>query len=175
MTRYVDTRDEAREGGEELEGREGEDRTAVGRGPRRLVEDPDGGVAGPCGCRRAAGVALDAQALEGEGRAGTVFQEPFSAGAVGAVDADGGVQAEAAGGLPGEHVGNGVIVEEAAALKEAEHAALQRALEAADVVAGEARRLTEGEAARVALGEEAVEDDHVEVEVGVGDRTPAAC
>ena len=88
-----------------------------------------------CGgsCR---GVALDAQALEGEGRPRAVSQQPLSAGA-GAVDPDGGVQAEAATGLPGEHVGGGVVVEQAAAL--------QCALEAVDVVGRDVRRLVEGD------------------------------
>jgi hypothetical protein len=83
------------------------------------------------------------------------------------MDADGGVEAEAAAGLPGEHVLDGVLVEQAAALEEAEHAALQRALEAEDVVGVEMGRLVEGDAAVVALGEDAVEDDDVEVEVGI--------
>jgi hypothetical protein len=83
------------------------------------------------------------------------------------MDANGRVEAEAAAGLPGEHVLYGVLVEEAAALEEAEHAALQRALEAADVVGREVRRLVEGDAAVVALGEDAVEDDDVEVEVRI--------
>jgi hypothetical protein len=83
------------------------------------------------------------------------------------MDADGGVEAEAAAGLPGEHVLDGVLVEQAAALEEAEHAALQRALEAEDVVGSEMGRLVEGDAAVVALGEDAVEDDDVEVEVGI--------
>jgi hypothetical protein len=63
-----------------------------------------------------------------------------------------------------------VLVEEAAALEEAEHAALQGALEAVHVVAREVRRLVEGDATVVALGEDAFEDDDVEVEVGVEGR-----
>jgi hypothetical protein len=66
------------------------------------------------------------------------------------MDADGGVQAEAAAGLPGEHVGDGAVVEQAAALEEAQDAALQRALEAVDVVGGEVRRLVEDDGAIVA-------------------------
>jgi hypothetical protein len=83
------------------------------------------------------------------------------------MDADGGVEAEAAAGLPGEHVLDSVLVEEAAALEEAEHAALQRALEAEHVVGREMGRFVEGDVAVVALGEDAVEDDDVEVEVRV--------
>jgi hypothetical protein len=69
------------------------------------------------------------------------------------------VEAEAAAGLPGEHVVDGVFVEEAAPLEEAEHTALQRALEALHVPVSQVRRLMEGDGAVVALGEEAVEDD----------------
>jgi hypothetical protein len=83
------------------------------------------------------------------------------------MDADGCVEAETAAGLPGEHVGDSVLVEEAAALEEAEYATLQRALEAKYVVGSEVRCLVEGDAAIVALGEDAVEDDDMEVEVGV--------
>jgi hypothetical protein len=72
----------------------------------------------------------------------------------------------------GEHVLDGVLGEQPAALEEAEHTALQRALEAEDVVGGEMGRLVEGDAAVVdaavvALGKDAVEDDDVEVEVGI--------
>jgi hypothetical protein len=75
------------------------------------------------------------------------------------VDTDGGVQAEAAAALPGEHVLYGVLVEESAALEEAEDTALQGALEAERVVGREVRRLVEGDAAVVVLREDAVEDD----------------
>jgi len=91
------------------------------------------------------------------------------------VDADRGVQAEAAGGLPGEHVGDGGLVEEAASLEEAEHAPLQCALEAEDVVGSEVRRLVEGDGSSLVLGEDAVEDDHVEVEVGIEGQVAVRC
>jgi hypothetical protein len=74
------------------------------------------------------------------------------------MDADRCVEAEVAAGLPGEHVLDGVLGEEPAALEEAEHTALQRALEAEDVVGSEMGRLVEGDAAVVALGEDAVEE-----------------
>lgn len=75
------------------------------------------------------------------------------------MDADRGIEAEAAAGMPGEHALDSVLVEESATPEEAEHAALQRALEAEDVVSRKARRLVECDAAIVALGEDAVEDD----------------
>lgn len=83
------------------------------------------------------------------------------------MDSDRRIEAEAAAGLPGEHVLDGVHIEEAAALEEAEHAPLQRALEVEHVVGRGVRRFVEGDAAVVALGEDAVENDDVEVEVGV--------
>ena len=51
--------------------------------------------------------------------------------------------------------------------EEVEHTALQRALEAEDVLGREVRRLVEGDGAIAVLGKDAVEDDDVEVEVGV--------
>jgi hypothetical protein len=80
------------------------------------------------------------------------------------MDADEGVEAEAAAGLAGDHVLYGILIEQGAALEEAEHATLQRALASEDVVGREVRGLVEGDAAVVALGEDAVEDDDVEVE-----------
>jgi hypothetical protein len=59
------------------------------------------------------------------------------------VDAHGGVNAEAAGALPGEHVVYGVLIEEAAALEEAEDAALEDGRKGARVVGGEVRGLVE--------------------------------
>jgi hypothetical protein len=51
------------------------------------------------------------QAVEGEGWAGAVTDEPLAAGAVGAVDAHSGVEAECACALPGEHLVYGVLIE----------------------------------------------------------------
>src|SRR5690606_4319659 len=56
-----------------------------------------------------------AQAFESEGWAGAVSGETFAAGVVGALDAHGRVQAEATGRAPGEHVRDGIVVEQAAA------------------------------------------------------------
>jgi hypothetical protein len=73
------------------------------------------------------------------------------------MDADRGVQAEAAGGLPLEHTGHGVVIQEASPLEEGEDAALQGALQALDVGGGEVRRLVKGDGAVHLLGEEAVQ------------------
>jgi hypothetical protein len=54
-----------------------------------------------------------------------VAEQALAPGPVGAVDVDGGIEAEAADALPGEHVVDRVLLEEAAALEEAEHAALE--------------------------------------------------
>jgi hypothetical protein len=109
--------------------------------------------------------ALDTQALQREWRPGAVPEQPLAPGCIGAMDADGGVEAEAAAGPPGEHVFDGALVEQAAPLEEAEHAALQRTLQAEHVVGREMHRLVEGDAVVVAFGEDAVEEDDVEVEV----------
>jgi hypothetical protein len=129
-------RDQAREGFEKLERREDEDGLAVGGGAGGLVEDPanahgvgrrrrgagPGGFGVPGSGQPALGsrFVLDAEAVEGEGRAGAVADEPLAAGAVRAVDS-----------------------EEAAALEEAEDAALEDGREGAGVVGGEVRGLVE--------------------------------
>jgi hypothetical protein len=146
-------RDQAREGFEKFERREGEESAAVGGGAGGLVEDPAdahgvgrpqrgaaagrSGVAGSGWPAAGSRFALDAQAVEGEGGPGAVADEPLAAGAVGAVDSDGGVDAEPASSLPGEHVVYGVLIEEAAALEEAEDAALEDGRKGAGVVGGE--------------------------------------
>jgi hypothetical protein len=61
------------------------------------------------------------------------------------VDAEQGVQPEAVGALPGEHVGDGLVVEDAASLDDTEH-----------------------DAAVGLLAEEAVEDHDVEVGIQGG-------
>jgi len=104
--------------------------------------------------------------VEGEGRPGAVAQEALPARTVGAVDADGGVEAEAAGALLGEHVVYGVGLEESAALEEAEDAALEDGGGGWGIVGGEVRRLVEADPV-VDLGEDAVEYHDVKVEVGV--------
>ena len=83
------------------------------------------------------------------------------------MDADGSIQAETAAGLPGEHVGDGVVVEEATTLEVEQDAALQGALKAVDIVGAEVRRLVEDDGAVVAPGKDAVEHDDVEVEVRI--------
>ncbi len=90
---------------------------------------------------------------------------------IAAGDADRGVEAEATGRLPGEHVGDGSLVEKAAAEEELQRAAAQRLLEALDVSGAEVTRRVESDGAVVILSEEPVEDDDVEVEVGVQRRT----
>jgi diguanylate cyclase (GGDEF)-like protein/PAS domain S-box-containing protein len=83
------------------------------------------------------------------------------------VDADGSIQAETVAGLPGEHVGDGVVVEEATTLEVEQDAALQGALKAVDIVGAEVHRPVEDDGAVVAPGEDAVEYDDVEVEVRI--------
>ena len=162
-------RDQPGEGVEELKGREGEEGTPVRGGTGWLVEHAaDAGVIGP-----PSRPALDAQPVEGEGRSGAVAEEPLATSAIGGADADGSVEAEAAGALPGEHVVHGVRLEEAAAVEEAEDAALDDGCECGGVSGGEVGRLVEAHLAVLGLSEHAVEDHHVEVEVGVEGRAEA--
>jgi hypothetical protein len=129
----------------------------------RLIEDvPDG--AGSAGSRvrgAADGCGVDAQAFEREGGTRAVAQESLASGAVAAVDADRSVEAEAACGLPGEHVVDGRLVEELAAPEEAEHAAGQRLLETMQVAGAELAGGGEAQGSVRILGEEPVEDDEV--------------
>lgn len=100
---------------------------AVQRRPKRNAKIRDGAGAvcrkmpeTPCGEFYRSG-------RPGSGATGheAVAKEALAAGGVGAVDADGGIEAESAGALPGEHVVDRVLLGEAAAVEEAEHAALE--------------------------------------------------
>jgi hypothetical protein len=73
-------RDEAAEGRKKFQGGEDKDGATIGGGPRRVVEDlADGGHCGGPGGRVPLGVALDAKALEREGRPGAVSEQPLPA------------------------------------------------------------------------------------------------
>jgi hypothetical protein len=76
----------------QLEGREGEDGAAVARGARREVDDlVDSGLAVWCGAGAFLGplaMALDTQALQREGRPGTVSEQALAPGGIGAIDAE---------------------------------------------------------------------------------------
>ena len=109
-----------------------------------------------------------ARSFSGEkGRPGAVAEQALAADSVGAVDTHGGVQAEAAAALPGEHVLDGGGLQQAAPLEEAKDAALEEPLEVVGIVACEMGGLVEADGAVRLLGEEAVQDHDVEVEVGV--------
>ena len=143
-------------------------------GARWGVEDlAHGGLAVTRRCGGCGG-ALDTQALEGEGGPGAVSPQPLSAGGVACMDADGGVKAETAGRLPGEHVADSLLVEETAALEEAQHAALHGALEAVGIVGREMRRFMEHDGAVCCFREQAFENRDVEVEWGLSDE-PKRC
>jgi hypothetical protein len=65
---------------------------------------------------------------------GTVADKPLDAGAVLALDAHGGIDAEPTGALPGEHVVRVGFVEEAAASEQSQDAALHGGFEVLDVL-----------------------------------------
>jgi hypothetical protein len=91
-----------------------------------------------------------------------------------ALDVHRSVDAEPAGSLPGEHVAGVVFLEETLGAEVAEDAALDEALEGEPVVGGEPGGLVEAYRAVGRLVEDAVEDDQVEVEVGLSE-DPKRC
>jgi len=93
-----------------------------------------GGAAGEIESRKEAedlvGAARDeVEPVEGKGRSCTVADEPLEAGAVGGLDADVGVQAEAATVIPGQHVLCLVGLQKALAPKVRQHPFSHRVLE----------------------------------------------
>jgi hypothetical protein len=107
------------------------------------------------------------EALEGEGWPGAVTDQALDACTVVALDANGGVDAEAAGALPGEHALGIGLIEKAAHTEVPEHTALNDTLEAEPVMFVEQAGLVEAHSSVGDLREDAVEDDEVEVEVRV--------
>lgn len=118
------------------------------------------------------------EALQGEGRPSTVPDEAFEAGAVVGLDADGGVEAEPATVVPGEHVLGIVGLQEAVAAEVSEHPRPHGVLEAVEELGRETGGFVEAEATGCALGvriwielfEDPVHDAEVEVKVGVEER-----
>jgi hypothetical protein len=101
---------------------------------------------------------------------GTVADKPLDAGAVLALDAHGGIDAEPTGALPGEHVVRVGFVEEAAASEQSQDAALHGGFEVLDVLGAHFGGLVEPDVMIAPMGthgEQAVEDDEVEVGVDV--------
>ena len=88
---------------EELQRSERESRGTVRCGMGETIDDA-------LASRRAVPVSLEP--FEGEGRTGTVAQEPFEPCTVTARDMDRGIDAEPAGGLPSEHVIGDVAFEQ---------------------------------------------------------------
>jgi hypothetical protein len=82
-------------------------------------------------------------------------------------DADRPVEAEASGSSPCAHVGGLSRIEEALADEEPKHPVLNERREGAGGFGVESPGTVEGEGALVVACEEAVEDDEVQVEVGV--------
>ena len=138
---------------QELERGEEDFRSPVGPGLGEAIEQP--GLGRGEGGRAAQGV----KALEGEGWPGTVADQALDARPVVALDADGGVDAEPAGPLPGEHALSIGLAEQAARAEVPEYAALNDTLEADPVAFVEQAGLVEADSAVGDLREDAVEDD----------------
>ena len=109
-------------------------------------------------------VPVSLEPFEGEGRTGTVAQEPFEPCTVTARDMDRGIDAEPAGGLPSEHVIGDVALEQTLAVEVTEHAVANRVLEFVPVGSREVAGLVELDRALGILAEHAVDDTDVEME-----------
>ena len=107
------------------------------------------------------------EAFQREGWPGAIADEPLDALPVIAQDADGSIDAEAAGSLPSEHAVSVSFVEETVGAKVAEYAALDDALEVEPVVGLKPGGFMELDLTIGALRKGAVEDDTVVVEVRV--------
>ena len=113
-------------------------------------------------------VPVSLEPFEGEGRTGTVAQEPFEPYTVTARDVDRGIDAEPAGGLPREHVIGDVALEQTPTHLRwvprgiTEHAVANRVLEFVPVGSREVGGLVELDRALGILAEHAVDDrvDH---------------
>lgn len=66
------------------------------------------------------------EAFKCEGRSGTIAEQALDARAVITLDADGGIDAEAAGSLPGEHTLGIDLIEQAVRAEVSENAALKQ-------------------------------------------------
>lgn len=97
-------------------------------------------------------------------RAGAVAHESLDPGAIVTLDADGGVDAEATGRLPVEHVGHGRVVQDLAPPESAEHTPLHGPGGSVRVVGRESGGFMEADLAGRLLAEEAVDGEDVVVE-----------
>jgi hypothetical protein len=107
------------------------------------------------------------QTFECEGRAGTVADETLDTGTILSLDAHGGVDAEPARALPGEHAGGVDLVEEFVATEVAEDAFLDDRLHLSDAIGRQVMGLVERDFSVAGLAEHAVEDDEVVVRMDV--------
>ena len=161
---HAGRRHEGDEALEKLEGREDDVGAPVGGGFGEAVEQAR------VGRREGGDTGKGMESLEREGWAGTIAQEALEAGTVVTLDAHGSVDAEPTGSLPREHVAGVELIEEPVSAEVPKHAPLKDALEPDPVPGLEERRFVEASSSVVAIlgsGEDAVEDDHVEVEVRV--------
>jgi hypothetical protein len=107
------------------------------------------------------------EAVEGEGWASTVPDQPFDPVTVVAFDADRGIDAEATRTVPREHVGGGGVLEETVAAEVPEHTHLNGSLQRLPMLRCQVGGFMEGGNSLLVLGEDSVEDDEVVVKVGV--------
>jgi len=107
------------------------------------------------------------QPLEREGRTRAVPHEPLDPRAIGTLDTDRGIHAEATGRLPVEHVGHRRVVQDLAAPEGAEHTPLHGPRDLVRVFVRELRGLVEAHLVGRLLAEDAIDGEDVVVEVRV--------
>jgi len=154
-------RDEAGDPLEELERREQELGAAVGGRLGQPIDES--GVGRGEGNDAAGGM----EPFQSEGWTSTVSEQPFDARAVLALDADGRVDAEATGSLPGQHAVGVGFVKQAMAMEVAQDTALDNVLELGPVPGSELGGLMEAHVAVIGRREHAIEYDEVEMEVWI--------
>jgi len=93
--------------------------------------------------------------------------EALEAGAVGLLDPHRSIDAEPTGSLPREHIEGIGLIEQPVGAEGSEDATLHDALEPAPVLGPQERGFVEERLSVLGSGEDAVEDDEVEVGMGV--------
>lgn len=83
------------------------------------------------------------------------------------LDAHGSIDAEAAGALPGEHIGCFALVEESLAVEVAEDAVLDDRLDVSDAIGRQVIGLMKSDLALIGRAGDTVEDDEVVMRVNV--------
>lgn len=112
-------------------------------------------------------VVISLESFEGKRRTGTITQKAFEPRSVPGWDANGGIDAEPSGGLPGEHIVSDVALEQSVAVKVTEHPLPNGLLKLVPVGGRELGGLMEPDRPLGIVAEHAVDDTDMETEVSV--------